>query len=640
MPLITNWGGVFMIGSVVSNTVYILKFRCIEDVVYIDECLDKPCDQTCINSNGSFYCECHDGFDLLSDGRSCRSHEGKVATEARDLLDYDILAKRVLKLEKVMVSHTPEKPTEQAISELNNKVKLIIENIAQLRRQLNDIERHQNEYHQQMESIKPYKVEFQRINTLCDQVAGIKRTLNDWKVTTFLDESSLWTKQRQSNEWKHPGSPRPKKVRPTQSAVKVMFIVAYDIDGVILHHAVPPRQTVNTDYYYRFLQHHLRPALRRKRRHLGVQNPIILHDNAKSHTAAAVKDLLHHWQWEILEHPPYSPDMSPCDYDLFAKVKEPLRGTRYNARDELIRALGWSIRNINKDGRADGVRRLPNIWQKLVIYTDAAPYMITAIKLLKVFYPALLHITCLAHAMNRVAKTIRLEYPQVNKLVSTIKKVFIKAPTRIQLFREQLPNVPLPPEPILTRWGTWLQAVEYYSKHLEDIKNFVLKLGEDAVSTTSAKKLLQDPTIARDIAFIKSHYVFLVPIINALESSGKPDYMQLGLIEEVTEKINLVPGYVGEKVSEKLKSVLQKNPRLTVLRTVADILAGKTPEHECAVPLHLIPTFKYAQVSSVDLERSFSAYKMVLSEKRCSFSMENLEKVLVVYSGSNYGHVQ
>ncbi|KAJ4431822.1 hypothetical protein ANN_20427 [Periplaneta americana] len=68
------------------------------------------------------------------------------------------------------------------------------------------------------------------------------------------------------------------------------------------------------------------------------------------------------------------------------------------------------------------------------------------------------------------------------------------------------------------------EAVEYYSKHLEDIKNFVLKLGEDAVSITSAKKLLQDPTIARDIAFIKSHYVFLVPIINAPESSGKPVY--------------------------------------------------------------------------------------------------------------------
>ena len=69
----------------------------------------------------------------------------------------------------------------------------------------------------------------------------------------------------QSNEWKHPSSPRPNKVRPTHYAAKVMFTVAYDIDEVILHHAVPPRQTVNAAYYCKFLLHHLRPALRRKR---------------------------------------------------------------------------------------------------------------------------------------------------------------------------------------------------------------------------------------------------------------------------------------------------------------------------------------------------------------------------------------
>ncbi|KAJ4426808.1 hypothetical protein ANN_26607 [Periplaneta americana] len=56
----------------------------------------------------------------------------------------------------------------------------------------------------------------------------------------------------------------------------------------------------------------------------------------------------------------------PCDYDLFTKVKELLRGTRYNTRDELIRALRRSIRNINKDGGADGVRRLPVIWKNVI----------------------------------------------------------------------------------------------------------------------------------------------------------------------------------------------------------------------------------------------------------------------------------
>ena len=36
--------------------------------------------------------------------------------------------------------------------------------------------------------------------------------------------------KRPSKEWNHPGSPRPKKVRPIQCSVKVMFSVAYDTD--------------------------------------------------------------------------------------------------------------------------------------------------------------------------------------------------------------------------------------------------------------------------------------------------------------------------------------------------------------------------------------------------------------------------
>ena len=48
-----------------------------------------------------------------------------------------------------------------------------------------------------------------------------------------------------------------------------------------------------------FLQHHLRPALRRKGRYLVVQNPIILRDNAGSHTVS-VTELLHSWQWRDL----------------------------------------------------------------------------------------------------------------------------------------------------------------------------------------------------------------------------------------------------------------------------------------------------------------------------------------------------
>ena len=129
-----------------------------------------------------------------------------------------------------------------------------------------------------------------------------------------------------------------------------------------------PHCTSNTDCKHWLLLHVLAAASlsRRERWHSVVQNPIILCDSAWNHTAAIVMDLLRRWQWEILEYPLCPPDMSPWNYYLFTKVKESLRGTQYNTRDELIRAIEWSIRNVNRVGCADGILHLPNIWQKVI----------------------------------------------------------------------------------------------------------------------------------------------------------------------------------------------------------------------------------------------------------------------------------
>ena len=53
--------------------------------------------------------------------------------------------------------------------------------------------------------------------------------------------------------------------------------------------------------------------------------PFILHDNARPHIADVVTKNFN-YGWEVLPQPPYSPDMSPLDFDLFPKLKEPMRG--------------------------------------------------------------------------------------------------------------------------------------------------------------------------------------------------------------------------------------------------------------------------------------------------------------------------
>ena len=92
----------------------------------------------------------------------------------------------------------------------------------------------------------------------------------------------------------------------------------------------------------------------------------------------------------------------------------------------------------------------------LLFVTDAAPYIVKAGKAIQAFYPKMVHITCIAHGMHRVAEEVRATFSQVDSLVSQTKKFFVKAPSRKQLFKSTAPSVPLPPEPVITRWGTWI----------------------------------------------------------------------------------------------------------------------------------------------------------------------------------------
>ena len=59
-------------------------------------------------------------------------------------------------------------------------------------------------------------------------------------------------------------------------------------------------------------------------------------------------------------------DLSPCDFDLIPKMKEPLRGIRFRTLPEILQAVDRSIRTINTTGAAKGILRLPHRWQRVV----------------------------------------------------------------------------------------------------------------------------------------------------------------------------------------------------------------------------------------------------------------------------------
>ena len=65
---------------------------------------------------------------------------------------------------------------------------------------------------------------------------------------TWLCHYDPETKQ-QSMEWRHSGSPRPKKFRVQKSAGKVLASILGDQDGILLVDYLPKGQTINAEYY-------------------------------------------------------------------------------------------------------------------------------------------------------------------------------------------------------------------------------------------------------------------------------------------------------------------------------------------------------------------------------------------------------
>jgi hypothetical protein len=93
---------------------------------------------------------------------------------------------------------------------------------------------------------------------------------------------------------------------------------------------------------------------------------------------------------------------------------------------------------------------------------------------------------------------------------------------------------------------------------------------------------------------------------------------------------------VGDYVFAKLQSVLHQNEGYSTICKISDILSGKVTfeEDDPELSNYDFTFFKYAPVTSCDMERSFSRYKTMLSDNQRSFLFENFTMCVIVYCNS------
>jgi hypothetical protein len=118
-----------------------------------------------------------------------------------------------------------------------------------------------------------------------------------------------------------------------------MLELFFNSSGIVHMEFIPEGATVDKHRYNDILSR-LHNSIRRKRSELcRKKNWLLLHDNAPAHLSVLVQE-------ELAKHPPLSPDLAPCDFFFFSRLKEKLRRYRFLSTEEIVTATREAVRGV------------------------------------------------------------------------------------------------------------------------------------------------------------------------------------------------------------------------------------------------------------------------------------------------------
>ena len=121
-----------------------------------------------------------------------------------------------------------------------------------------------------------------------------------------------------------------------KSKLKTMFICFFDQEGIVHWEFVPPGMTVNADFYC--------DVLRRLRENVQCKRPQKMakpephyppRQCPGSQVLQSFAVFLAKNNMTVIPHPPYSPNLAPCEFFLFPKLKLQMKGRTFDTTEEI-----------------------------------------------------------------------------------------------------------------------------------------------------------------------------------------------------------------------------------------------------------------------------------------------------------------
>ena len=188
--------------------------------------------------------------------------------------------------------------------------------------------------------------------TLCRENLAEFRA-GSWRLCDIITGDETWIYHRQighkstNASWIAEGQLPATIVRRGRFEPKNLFCIFFKSNSPVLVHAVDKGETIDHTYY---IENCLKPVVKeiwKQRRSNGTKGIKLLHDNAGPHRHSDVINYLTEEGINIMPHPPYLPDLAPCDYWLNDYIKNRL--TDQPDEKSLARAVSKIVKNISEE---------------------------------------------------------------------------------------------------------------------------------------------------------------------------------------------------------------------------------------------------------------------------------------------------
>lgn len=172
-----------------------------------------------------------------------------------------------------------------------------------------------------------------------------------WCDIVTGDQSWFKLKYGQKGAWLLPEDERPEMDGSKISYESVMVTIIWGVNGFHIIDMMPKGQKYNSEY---FIANILTPLFNKKNKiwSQATKRKLWLHlDNCRVHNSSACNEKYDQFGFKRAPHPPYSPDIAPCDFFLFGFIKDKLRGRQFTSQDELFEGITEILGKILKEDR-------------------------------------------------------------------------------------------------------------------------------------------------------------------------------------------------------------------------------------------------------------------------------------------------